>query len=472
MTDKHHIERKKAFKPIQTFLFSDGITEHMTKAEIISNICNKYKSDFAQKILDLWVGVDPYNKASIYYNQDVAFSVNCEELLERLEVKDEIYRSELDTPFIYKEKVDTKKVLLKVVKQSKKYLVLKTFIYMFILFLIVHMGYSYYQVPEQDMNMKFASIISIIILSALLLSQVNKILEEWSIIHGSGREIFYSYLILIVGLSAMFYSHNKIIDPSIYFYATTTIIALVTLIFVLLNSGVVGTFLYRSIIITEKLINLMKYVIPFIFLVLILNLCTSRNHTQDNESENIVKKEYTENKKKTTINEKRVGTSTVNPEIRKASTVNHEMEKIPTKIRTRESVKSQVESCSYYFTTATVNLRSNSSKSSTIRGKIKKSKKVCVTRTYDSWKYINNKGWVYSKYLITESDFNEKNKAKKKRVKKSVDKSVWHCEAKSTRASGWVEKVGKENAKRGALNQCEIRRQTSVPCKIVNCYKL
>ena len=52
------------------------------------------------------------------------------------------------------------------------------------------------------------------------------------------------------------------------------------------------------------------------------------------------------------------------------------------------------------------------------------------------------------------------------------DVVVWHCSAKSERASGWVERVGKQNAISGALHQCEIRRQTSSACKIVNCYKI
>ena len=59
--------------------------------------------------------------------------------------------------------------------------------------------------------------------------------------------------------------------------------------------------------------------------------------------------------------------------------------------------------------------------------------------------------------------------------KKSVEKHrpvvIWHCSAQSKRASGRVEKTGLEAAKKGALHQCEIRRQTEVPCRIVTCYK-
>ncbi len=58
----------------------------------------------------------------------------------------------------------------------------------------------------------------------------------------------------------------------------------------------------------------------------------------------------------------------------------------------------------------------------------------------------------------------------KKKVKKSA--TVWHCTAKSKRASGWVERVGLQNAKNGALKQCNIRRQTNSVCQITNCYKV
>lgn len=63
-------------------------------------------------------------------------------------------------------------------------------------------------------------------------------------------------------------------------------------------------------------------------------------------------------------------------------------------------------------------------------------------------------------------------KIKKKSTKKKSSGSVYHCTARSTRASGWVERVGLENAKRGALKQCNIRRQTSSYCRITNCYKV
>ncbi len=63
-------------------------------------------------------------------------------------------------------------------------------------------------------------------------------------------------------------------------------------------------------------------------------------------------------------------------------------------------------------------------------------------------------------------------KIKKKSTKKKSSGSVYHCTARSTRASGWVERVGLSNAKRGALKQCNMRRQTNSYCRITNCYKV
>lgn len=61
-------------------------------------------------------------------------------------------------------------------------------------------------------------------------------------------------------------------------------------------------------------------------------------------------------------------------------------------------------------------------------------------------------------------------KPKKKKVKKATH--VWHCTAKSVRASGWAESTNYSNARSMALNQCNKRRQTSTRCRVTNCYKI
>ena len=124
-------------------------------------------------------------------------------------------------------------------------------------------------------------------------------------------------------------------------------------------------------------------------------------------------------------------------------------------------------SCDYYYTNASsINVRSRPTTRSVREDRLSKNKRVCVTKKSGSWSYLRNKGWVLSRFLQKT-----KVKVKKRKQKARSDRSVWHCTARSTRASGWVERVGKENAKRGALHQCTMRLQTSTPCRITNCYR-
>jgi len=89
---------------------------------------------------------------------------------------------------------------------------------------------------------------------------------------------------------------------------------------------------------------------------------------------------------------------------------------------------------------------------------------------------VSKKGYKSKEFTINLNKDIRKSvkltKIKKKTVKKKSSGRVWHCTARSTRASGWVERVGLDNAKRGALKQCNIRRQTSSYCRITNCYKV
>lgn len=86
---------------------------------------------------------------------------------------------------------------------------------------------------------------------------------------------------------------------------------------------------------------------------------------------------------------------------------------------------------------------------------------------------ISKKGYK-SKEITVKLDKDIKRTVKLAKIKKKVKKSatVWHCTAKSDRASGWVERVGLQNAKNGAIKQCNIRRQTNSYCHISNCYKV
>lgn len=86
---------------------------------------------------------------------------------------------------------------------------------------------------------------------------------------------------------------------------------------------------------------------------------------------------------------------------------------------------------------------------------------------------VSKKGYR-SKEFTVELNKDIYKSVKLAKIKKKTKKSstVWHCTARSDRASGWVERVGLQNAKNGALKQCNIRRQTNSYCKITNCYKV
>ncbi len=114
----------------------------------------------------------------------------------------------------------------------------------------------------------------------------------------------------------------------------------------------------------------------------------------------------------------------------------------------------------YIVKISTLNVRKKPNEKSEKITKLHKNKKIKVTRKNDDWFYIENVGWVHSKFL-------------KVYTKKSVNqKYTWHCIARSDRASGWVERVGKQNAMNGALHQCNIRKSISSNCKITKCYKI
>lgn len=86
---------------------------------------------------------------------------------------------------------------------------------------------------------------------------------------------------------------------------------------------------------------------------------------------------------------------------------------------------------------------------------------------------ISKKGYKSKEITIDlNQDIKKSVKLTKIQNKPKKSSTVWHCTAKSDRASGWVERVGLQNAKNGALHQCNIRRQTNSQCRITNCYKV
>jgi hypothetical protein len=146
--------------------------------------------------------------------------------------------------------------------------------------------------------------------------------------------------------------------------------------------------------------------------------------------------------------------------------------------------------CTYYYVkSSSLNIRANASVRSRKVGGLRRNERVCAIRIKGGWVYIDDKGWVARQYLsptrVTVSQTKREKKSvevhtapiitvkKKENVLKQRKKAeVWHCEARAKRASGWVEKVGKQTAMNGALHQCEIRRVTEVPCRISRCYQV
>lgn len=155
--------------------------------------------------------------------------------------------------------------------------------------------------------------------------------------------------------------------------------------------------------------------------------------------------------------------------------VHHKTEKSYSEPKTNRQYKSRSKAsttCRYYYILADkLHVRARASGIGRKIGSVNKNTKVCITKTKNGWSYIDGKGWVSSKFLSVKK-VKKKKISKKQLKKKQVSKVVWHCKAASQRASGWVEKLGKQNAIKGAIRQCELRRQTNTKCRIVNCYKL
>jgi len=137
----------------------------------------------------------------------------------------------------------------------------------------------------------------------------------------------------------------------------------------------------------------------------------------------------------------------------------------------------------YYIRPKSLNIREKASSHARKIGVFRHNVKVCVSRTKGDWAYVKDKGWVSKRYLskhkivlkrkvVKKVPVSHKKDTKHSAKKKHKKVYVWHCIAKSKRASGWVEKSGKQNARSGALHQCKIRRVSNVPCKIVDCYKI
>lgn len=138
-----------------------------------------------------------------------------------------------------------------------------------------------------------------------------------------------------------------------------------------------------------------------------------------------------------------------------------EMISIPTKkIKKELDYGNKIPEKYYVVKISTLNVRKKPDEKSEKITKLHKNKKIKVIRKSGAWFYAENLGWVHSKFL-------------KVYTKKSIKyKYTWHCIARSDRASGWVERIGRQNSMNGALHQCNIRKPIDEICKITDCYKV
>lgn len=83
---------------------------------------------------------------------------------------------------------------------------------------------------------------------------------------------------------------------------------------------------------------------------------------------------------------------------------------------------------------------------------------------------VSKKGY-YSKRMKIDLDKNTSKLITLTRQKQKKPLYVWHCNAISVRASGWAESPNYRYARRSALRECEMRRQTDQPCEIRSCYR-
>ncbi len=94
---------------------------------------------------------------------------------------------------------------------------------------------------------------------------------------------------------------------------------------------------------------------------------------------------------------------------------------------------------------------------------MKKSMQQNIRRNSLTQKYKHIKSNRHSPEIETRRP------SKKSKFKKQM-RNIYFCKASSKRATGWAKKVGIDLAKHTALRECEKRRVTNTPCRLIDCY--
>ena len=124
MSEHVYQERKNAFSPIQEFLLSSKIViKGVSEENLFRSIGDTFSPKLAKRVVDLWVGMDPSNKNSIYYTQNQPYLVECEDVYELLAEGKEIYLNTYDLPYRYVKKTEFKNYIAKIMKYNFRLLI-------------------------------------------------------------------------------------------------------------------------------------------------------------------------------------------------------------------------------------------------------------------------------------------------------------------------------------------------------------
>jgi len=424
------LRRKDNFAPIYQFLLKNGLDNNASKDDIVEFVTDKYSKDIAQNILDLWFAKNDDNTSSIYYEEDVAFAVACENLLEKMNSSLDIYRYN-NEKLNYKESQNSKYVVTKIGNKSIDFF-LKNYIYFLVTTLIGYMAFIIYSLPVQDNKDKYILFGYLSGVSLFLFYQSKNIFFNKSF---SQKVVSYLFL----GLSGYIFYR-------LYYISTMNDIlkikAMISDIFV---TTILLFFVSKTKVEQSNIVDIIKSIIKWIgtafIIVLLFAIYNNHNKTTKPKGEESNIKKHSSSHSSTS----------------------------DTKLHS----KVVDYKCQYYMPTTALNVRQERTKNSKKIGYVRKLQKLCITNKEDGWSYIKSKGWVDSKYLEPYRKVIKRAKKRNQVVpKKKRHISIWHCSAKSVRASGWAEDVNKNKAISSALHQCEIRRVSPQKCQIVNCYTL
>ena len=427
--NKKSIQREKSFKTIDDFLNKKVISQKSSKKENIKLISNTFKKDIAYKIIHLWMGLNILNKDSLYYKEDVAYFVDCEEISEKIG-NSQVYRTENDEKYVFKEKIKINNIIGSLsfsknfIKNNEQYIfkgnklftsirifveeyIENILIYLFIFYIVSELLYiSYVFYFKELYGLAYPIVLFFYIIFFIFKSSFSDILLKNK---NLGLLLFFNIVVFIV--------LNSIeIDSQKYYFILSSIL-IVSWYFIIetceeKNDNVNLIFLV-SIILMSVLLLKNFYELFFISIIILIfgEKETNNNWDDDKWDEiwglfvfslvaiffifipySIFQDTFKEKKSDKHIiaklKEKKVEKtmpSSVLKDVVEEDFISNEEELIE---------------CKYYMTTAKLNIRERpTTLYSKIKGQLKKFQQVCVIDKKDNWYFIRDRGWVFKKYL-------------------------------------------------------------------------